>query len=111
MALLGDAAYAAPLASGQGTSLALVGAYVLAQKLRSASDYSRAFQAYESTLRPFVGANKQLAAGNLEGMVPKTLAAIALQTLMPYLPGKSYIVRRITEPIQKAANALELATL
>jgi 2-polyprenyl-6-methoxyphenol hydroxylase-like FAD-dependent oxidoreductase len=57
--LLGDAAYCPSPLSGQGTSLALVGAHVLASAV--AADGVDGLRAYESRLRPFVTANQALA--------------------------------------------------
>jgi 2-polyprenyl-6-methoxyphenol hydroxylase-like FAD-dependent oxidoreductase len=51
---VGDAAYAPSFLTGQGTSLALVGAYVLAGELASHADHAAAFAAYDRKLRPFV---------------------------------------------------------
>ena len=60
--LVGDAGYCPSPFSGQGTSLALVGAYILAEELgRSPNDHSRAFAAYETRMRPFVLKNQALA--------------------------------------------------
>jgi 2-polyprenyl-6-methoxyphenol hydroxylase-like FAD-dependent oxidoreductase len=58
--LVGDAGYCASPLSGMGTSLALVGAYVLAGELGSASSSGAeripaALQRYETTMRPYVG--------------------------------------------------------
>ncbi|WP_439657681.1 FAD-dependent oxidoreductase [Lentzea sp. HUAS TT2] len=54
LVLLGDAGYCPSPYSGMGTSLALVGAYVLANSLAShPGDISTALQDYEDTLRPF----------------------------------------------------------
>ncbi|QXJ22159.1 FAD-dependent monooxygenase [Actinomadura graeca] len=65
--LLGDAGYCGSPASGQGTSMAMVGAYVLAGELRAAGgDHSRAFAAYEDELRGFVSANQELALTGIE---------------------------------------------
>ncbi|GAA1666111.1 FAD-dependent monooxygenase [Glycomyces endophyticus] len=61
VALVGDAAHCAAPLSGQGTSLALVGAYVLAYELGRTDDHAVAFARYESRMRPFVEANQQLA--------------------------------------------------
>jgi 2-polyprenyl-6-methoxyphenol hydroxylase-like FAD-dependent oxidoreductase len=61
VALVGDAAYAPSFRSGQGTSLALVGAYVLAGELAANDDYCAAFCSYERITRPFVEANQTLA--------------------------------------------------
>lgn len=60
--LLGDAGYCGSPLSGQGTSMALVGAYVLAGELRDNPD--TAFQRYEEILRPYVTANQDLALTN-----------------------------------------------
>ncbi|EMD28290.1 FAD-dependent monooxygenase [Amycolatopsis azurea] len=54
IATVGDAAYCASPLSGMGTSLALVGAYVLAGELSRHSDHHDAFQAYETIMRPYV---------------------------------------------------------
>ncbi|SFP39795.1 2-polyprenyl-6-methoxyphenol hydroxylase [Amycolatopsis arida] len=62
VALVGDAGYAPSLLSGQGTSLAIVGAYVLAGELaRAGGDHTVAFPAYESRIRDFVERNQRLA--------------------------------------------------
>ncbi|MFI1198511.1 FAD-dependent monooxygenase [Streptomyces sp. NPDC020883] len=63
--LLGDAGYCASPLSGQGTSLALVGAHVLADALRRAEgDHRAAFATYEERMRPFVALNQALATEN-----------------------------------------------
>jgi 2-polyprenyl-6-methoxyphenol hydroxylase-like FAD-dependent oxidoreductase len=62
VALLGDAAHCASPLSGQGTSLALVGAYVMAGELaKSRDDHRVAFDRYEERMRPFVLRNQALA--------------------------------------------------
>jgi 2-polyprenyl-6-methoxyphenol hydroxylase-like FAD-dependent oxidoreductase len=71
--LLGDAAYAPTLISGQGTSIAVVGAYVLAHELAAANgDHAAAFERHEHRLRPFVELNQQLALGVAEAAIPAT---------------------------------------
>lgn len=58
--LVGDAAYGPSPLSGQGTSLALVGAYVLAGELKNAhGDHSCAYVAYEQEMRGFVEKNQK----------------------------------------------------
>lgn len=59
--LLGDAAYCPSPLSGQGTSLALVGAYVLAAELAKTPDHAAAFSRYAERMRPYVRANQALA--------------------------------------------------
>lgn len=59
--LIGDAAHCAAPISGQGTSLALVGAYVLALELGRTDDHALAFARYERRMRPFAEVNQALA--------------------------------------------------
>ena len=69
--LAGDAAHCASPFSGQGTSLALVGALVLARELeRTPTDMARAFAAYEQRMRPFVDLNQALVDLERRGHVP-----------------------------------------
>lgn len=65
VALVGDAAYCPSPFSGQGTSLALVGAYVLAEEVgRDALHYDRAYRRYRERMRDFVMLNQALAAND-----------------------------------------------
>jgi 2-polyprenyl-6-methoxyphenol hydroxylase-like FAD-dependent oxidoreductase len=62
VALLGDAGYAPTLITGQGTSLAVVGAYVLAGELKTAGgDHRIAFDRYEHVIRSYVEQNQRIA--------------------------------------------------
>ncbi|MEV4256214.1 FAD-dependent monooxygenase [Spirillospora sp. NPDC049652] len=73
--LLGDAGYCGSPASGQGTSLAMVGAYVLAGELKAAGgDHEKAFAVYEDELRDWVRANQAFA---LRDVPPEDAADIA----------------------------------
>ncbi len=55
VALVGDAAACASLLAGEGTGLAMLEAYVLANELHAANgDHARAFAEYERRLRSFV---------------------------------------------------------
>jgi 2-polyprenyl-6-methoxyphenol hydroxylase-like FAD-dependent oxidoreductase len=70
VALVGDAAYAPSFVTGQGSSLALAGAYVLAGGLaRHPDDPATAFASYEREYRPFAEANQNLA-GNRWQFIP-----------------------------------------
>ncbi|MFC9898041.1 FAD-dependent monooxygenase [Nocardia sp. NPDC127579] len=60
--LLGDAAFSSSPMSGQGTGLALVGAYVLAGELAAAEwNPEIGFARYEALMRPFAEANQEIA--------------------------------------------------
>jgi 2-polyprenyl-6-methoxyphenol hydroxylase-like FAD-dependent oxidoreductase len=80
--LAGDAGYCASPLSGMGTSLALVGAYVLAGELGQASslDANRiqaALQRYESVMRPYIDRCQDLPNG-IDGYLPKSDTDIAV---------------------------------
>ncbi|MEU8244705.1 FAD-dependent monooxygenase [Nonomuraea sp. NPDC048916] len=106
--LAGDAAHCASPASGQGTSLALVGAYVLAGELAEGGGA----EGYEAEMRPFAAANQALGPANLKGMVIGSRAALWTQLtmlrLLPRLPGAERMISRVTGPIHRAANAITL---
>jgi 2-polyprenyl-6-methoxyphenol hydroxylase-like FAD-dependent oxidoreductase len=79
-ALLGDAGYCPTPLTGLGTSLALVGAYVLAGELAAAGgDHQTAFGRYEQIMRPYVTRGQQLPPGSASGYAPRSRAAIALR--------------------------------
>lgn len=64
MVLVGDAAYAPSPLTGQGTVLAILGAYVLAQELsRHGDDESVAFGKYEERLRSYVESAQNIPLG------------------------------------------------
>jgi 2-polyprenyl-6-methoxyphenol hydroxylase-like FAD-dependent oxidoreductase len=69
--LLGDAGYCPSPFTGQGTSLALVGAYVLARELsRTPGEIKGALERYESRMRPFVDLNQDLRDLRRTGPIP-----------------------------------------
>ncbi|QUQ69380.1 FAD-dependent monooxygenase [Kutzneria sp. CA-103260] len=112
VALVGDAAYGPSPASGQGTSLALVGAYVLAGELAAAGgDHKSAFAAYEQRMRHFVTLN-QKQSSNIKRMVAGSRFTLWLNStmmrLMPYLPGTSKIMDKVRAEIRDVSNAIDL---
>ena len=113
VALVGDAGYCPSPLSGQGSSLALVGAYVLASELRAADgDHRDAFAGYQRRLRDFVERNQQIATGNAKRFTPTSRRQIWLQNqgirAMPYMPGKNWILSQATKGVKEAANAVTL---
>jgi len=91
VALVGDAGYAPSFLSGQGTSLAVVGAYALAGVLASMTDVALALPAYERAVRGFVERNQATADAGGRVIVPATRGALwrrnAMLRLMPLLAG------------------------
>ncbi|MBX7434012.1 FAD-dependent monooxygenase [Mycobacterium sp. Y57] len=82
VALVGDAGYCASPLSGMGTSLALVGTYVLAGELGPADELNTgglraALARYETVMRPFVD-NCQDLPNSIDRFAPKTESDIAI---------------------------------
>jgi 2-polyprenyl-6-methoxyphenol hydroxylase-like FAD-dependent oxidoreductase len=85
--LLGDAGYCPALLSGQGSTLAMIGAYILAGELNVAlGDHQRAFQQYEQVFRPIVSRVQKQAGASARFLVPATRLSLWVQThLIPLL--------------------------
>ena len=77
---MGDAASCVSLLAGQGSALAMVGAYILAGELhRTHGDYVEAFGRYQDLFGPFV-LNKQKAAIRFAGtFAPRSNFALFLR--------------------------------
>ncbi|MFD1544213.1 FAD-dependent monooxygenase [Nonomuraea guangzhouensis] len=113
VALVGDAAHSPSPLSGQGTSLALVGAYVLAGELKAAGgDHRVAFARYQEEMRGYVDVNLSLGESNAKQMVAGSTRQIRMQTtmmrLVSHLPWKDLALRPILKPLNAAANAITL---
>jgi 2-polyprenyl-6-methoxyphenol hydroxylase-like FAD-dependent oxidoreductase len=82
--LLGDACACLTMMAGQGASMAMAEAYVLAEELgRCKGNYAQAFMAYEGFLRPIVADMQKKAAGFARIFVPKSpLEILAKHWLM-----------------------------
>jgi 2-polyprenyl-6-methoxyphenol hydroxylase-like FAD-dependent oxidoreductase len=72
VAVVGDAAAAPSFMTGQGSSVALVSAYVLAGELASHAKHEDGFAAYERRARPFVERNQANASFRGAQFVPNT---------------------------------------
>jgi 2-polyprenyl-6-methoxyphenol hydroxylase-like FAD-dependent oxidoreductase len=97
--LAGDAGYGPGPAVGGGSSLAVVGAYVLASELAAAGDdVSVAFPAYERALADAVAASRTIGPSVLATLIPRSdlqvwTTAQAMR-LLPRLPG--FLQRKLT---------------
>ncbi|MBP2191470.1 FAD-dependent monooxygenase [Nocardia goodfellowii] len=100
VALLGDAAFSSSPMSGQGTGLALVGAYLLAGELAAAGwDPEAGFTAYERRMRSFVEANQEIARLNARS---RDLAGSDAD------PGIDFGGEWFGELVERAINGVEL---
>ena len=86
--LLGDAGYCPTPLTGLGTSLALVGAYILAGELAASSENTTAvaddaaiqgaLERYETLMRPYVEEGQELPPGGVDGYAPMSPLRIAV---------------------------------
>jgi 2-polyprenyl-6-methoxyphenol hydroxylase-like FAD-dependent oxidoreductase len=98
--LLGDAAFSSSPMSGQGTGLALVGAYLLAGELAAAGwDTDTGFARYEARMRSYVEANQEIGRLNARSRdLPGPDAE----------PAPDFTSEWFTELIGRAINGVEL---
>jgi 2-polyprenyl-6-methoxyphenol hydroxylase and related FAD-dependent oxidoreductases len=77
--LLGDAGYCPTPFTGEGTALALVGAYLLAGEIRRGTSHNEAFERYEQLLRPYVERSQRaLSPRSIRMMHPRSRSGAAL---------------------------------
>jgi 2-polyprenyl-6-methoxyphenol hydroxylase-like FAD-dependent oxidoreductase len=108
VALVGDAGYSPSPVTGLGTSLALVGAYVLAGELgRSSGAFDVALARYESIMRDYVKQCQALPPGGLEGMLPRTRGAIWMRNLSMRMMTR-WPVRNLVAGLFQKADAIVL---
>jgi 2-polyprenyl-6-methoxyphenol hydroxylase-like FAD-dependent oxidoreductase len=80
IALVGDAGYCPSLLSGKGSTLAMVGGYILAGELKQANgDYKTAFKQYELIFKPFMEKKQKSAQSFAKSFVPKSNFGIWLR--------------------------------
>jgi 2-polyprenyl-6-methoxyphenol hydroxylase-like FAD-dependent oxidoreductase len=80
-ALLGDAGYCPALLTGQGSTLAMMGAYILAGELNLAQgNHQRAFAQYEQAFRPVVRQEQKKVGATARFLVPATPLGLWVKT-------------------------------
>jgi 2-polyprenyl-6-methoxyphenol hydroxylase-like FAD-dependent oxidoreductase len=79
--LLGDAGYCGSPLAGLGSSLALVGAYVLAGEMAAAGRPETAFAAYQEQMAGYVAQGTELPPGGLEMFAPNGRMLIRMRAL------------------------------
>jgi 2-polyprenyl-6-methoxyphenol hydroxylase-like FAD-dependent oxidoreductase len=79
VALVGDAAFCVSFLAGQGSALAMVGAYVLAGELKRANgDHEVAFARYQNRLKTFVAAKQKAAVKFTSFFAPRSRTGMFL---------------------------------
>jgi 2-polyprenyl-6-methoxyphenol hydroxylase-like FAD-dependent oxidoreductase len=78
--LIGDAGYCGSPLAGLGTSMSLVGAYVLTGELVAAGgDHRRGFAAYQQVMAPYAKAGLELPPGGIKAFAPQSRFMIWLR--------------------------------
>ena len=100
--LVGDAGYSPGPAVGGGSSVAFVGAYVLAGELRAADgDHTVAFPAYEREMHDFVVRSRTIGPSSMKTLIPATaFQAWLTPQLLRLLP-------KLPVPVQKKLTAFQ----
>ena len=106
--LLGDAGYCPSPLSGLGTSLALVGAYILVGELVAAGgDDVIAFRRYQQRMRAYVAQAQQLPPGGVQGFAPTSALMIHMRAAsMRWMT--RWPLRRLVAGQFTKADAIEL---
>ncbi|MET0417136.1 MAG: hypothetical protein ABW022_14055, partial [Actinoplanes sp.] len=99
-----------------GTSLALVGAYVLATKLAEAGgDHEVAYPAYQKVMQSYVDRNLAFGRKMAGDMVPGGRLSLAFRNYgmrtLKNNPLKRQIINAVTQPLADASNAIELPSV
>ena len=97
VALVGDAGYCPSPITGMGTTLAFVGAYILAGELARNQDYIEAFKQYETLMRPYVTKAQKISPGSVSIATPQTSTGIALRNVLLSFVARPAVSRLITK--------------
>jgi 2-polyprenyl-6-methoxyphenol hydroxylase-like FAD-dependent oxidoreductase len=85
--LLGDAGYCGSPLAGLGTSMSLVGAYVLAGELAAASGPEQAFAEYQQQMAAYVKDGTQLPPGGMKAFAPSSRLMIRMRAMSMNMMG------------------------
>src|SRR6478609_6438126 len=83
VALIGDAGYSPGAAVGGGTSIAMVGAYILAQELGHADrELQAGLRAYEDRMRPIAANARSAGPATMSMLIPQSGIQVRLMPEM-----------------------------
>ncbi|MFI1916765.1 FAD-dependent monooxygenase [Nocardia sp. NPDC020380] len=110
--LVGDAGYCPGPAVGGSTTLAILGAYILAGELaRANGDHTQAFPAYERAMAPHIQGSREVALSAANTLVPTSrlgLSALTQATrlisALPAAPSRAFL--RLTTKSARVFNAM-----
>lgn len=107
VAFIGDACGCPTLLSGQGASLAMAGAYLLAEALHKIATYQEAFQQYERQMQPLVLAQQKHARDFATFFLPGTPLGLFVQQML----AKVLFRETFRSVIRREFSAPSLSTL
>ncbi|RDI68850.1 FAD-dependent monooxygenase [Nocardia pseudobrasiliensis] len=110
--LVGDAGYCPGPAVGGSTTLAVVGAYVLAGELgRAGGDHERAFPSYERVMATHVSGSRAFALSAARTLIPASRLGVSglvqgarLISALPAVPGRAFV--RLTTKGARLYNSM-----
>ena len=97
--LVGDAAAAVSLLAGQGASLGMAAAYVLATELKTQPDLGRALDSFETRMRPLVLEHQKAGVSAAQWFVPGTRHAALVRRTVIRLAGIPGMTRLISSAL------------
>jgi 2-polyprenyl-6-methoxyphenol hydroxylase-like FAD-dependent oxidoreductase len=113
VALVGDAAYRPAFLSGQGTSIAIAGAYLLASELVQHDRPEPAFAAYQRRLRDYVEKNQNLALRTDSTVISRTKGQLMRRNIklcvVPWLQ-RLGLLHLLQTQLRTAATDLSLSS-
>jgi 2-polyprenyl-6-methoxyphenol hydroxylase-like FAD-dependent oxidoreductase len=99
VALVGDACDCPSLLSGQGSTLAIIGAYILAGELKEAKgNYKTAFEQYQNIFKPFIDRKQKTAQTFAKSLVPKSKFGIWVRNAFTKLMVLTFVSRLFLRP-------------
>ncbi len=109
--LVGDACQAVSLLAGEGASMAMGGAYLLARELRANRPVEKSLAEYEARLRPMIKRKQATGRRTADWIVPPSQRWITARNLilrLAGLPGLSWLLRPVltsgTESVVERAD-------
>ncbi len=100
--LVGDAGYSPGPAVGGGTSIAMIGGYVLAQELaRAGSNYQSGLRAYEDQVRELAARTRDVGRSSISTVIPRTGLQVRL------VPELLRLITRMPPGIQRRLAQLQ----
>jgi 2-polyprenyl-6-methoxyphenol hydroxylase-like FAD-dependent oxidoreductase len=93
--LVGDSAAAVSLLAGQGASLGMAAAGVLAEELRRHTEVSRALESFEARVRPAVAEHQKAGVAAAQWFVPGTRRASFVRRTtirLAHVPGMKKVI-------------------